>query len=63
MGTLEGLLQEEQREVVLLQDSLGKEAKLLRETRAKMDQVSDFTDKRPNLDHITFNDTEHNVWK
>lgn len=44
MGTLEGLLQEEQREVGILQDSLAHETKLLREARAKLDQVSDFTE-------------------
>lgn len=39
VGTLEGLLQEEQREVVAIQDSFTQEAKLLKDTRAKLDQV------------------------
>lgn len=39
VGTLEGLLQEEQREMVALQDSFTHEAKLLKDSRAKLDQV------------------------
>lgn len=54
MRTLEGLLQEEQREVVVLQDSLTQESKLLKETRAKVDQVSGFTNKQINLNDITW---------
>ncbi|KAK8406454.1 hypothetical protein O3P69_007250 [Scylla paramamosain] len=39
VSTLEGLLQEEQREMVALQDSFTQEAKLLKDTRAKLDQA------------------------
>lgn len=63
MRTLEGLLQEEQREVVVLQESLTQESKLLKETRAKVDQVSGFTNKLIDLDDITFNGIALNVWE
>lgn len=48
LGTLEGLLQEEQREVMVMQDSLAQETKLLKETRARLDQVGGFKDTGKN---------------